>query len=86
MFGGVSLPLITGRSLILSQLCASKIFIFNYSDRLLGARMLRIALFGTGRHAYAILRCAAAELIAVLDPSDIAQTAMLSDVENCESR
>jgi hypothetical protein len=35
VFGRVSLPLITGRSLILSQLCASKIFIFDYSDRLL---------------------------------------------------
>ena len=39
--------------------------------------MLRIALYGTGRHAqnhaYAILRCAAAGLIAVSDPSDIAQ-------------
>ena len=52
--------------------------------------LLRIALFGAGRHAQhhsrAILLCAAAELIAVLDPSDIAQTVMPSDVVNCESR
>jgi len=40
---GVSLPLITGRSLILSQLCASKIFIFDYSDRLLGKDYLPYA-------------------------------------------
>lgn len=46
--------------------------------------MLRIGLFGAGHHAHAILRCAAAELIAVSDTSDIAQTVMSSDVPNCE--
>ncbi len=41
---------------------------------------LRIALFGSGRHAQhharAILRCSGAELVAVADPSDVAQAAM----------
>ncbi|MEX5214698.1 MAG: Gfo/Idh/MocA family oxidoreductase [Nitrospiraceae bacterium] len=43
-------------------------------------KSLRIALFGAGRHAQhharAILRCPGAELVAVADPSEAAQTAM----------
>jgi predicted dehydrogenase/nucleoside-diphosphate-sugar epimerase len=44
------------------------------------SRLLRIGLFGAGRHAQhharAILRCPGARLIAVADPSDAAQVAM----------
>ncbi|WP_121990340.1 Gfo/Idh/MocA family oxidoreductase [Nitrospira lenta] len=50
---------------------------------------LRIALFGAGRHAQhharAILRCAGVELVAVADPSDIAQAAMRSIVPGIKS-
>jgi predicted dehydrogenase/nucleoside-diphosphate-sugar epimerase len=51
-------------------------------------RPLRIALFGAGRHAQhharAILRCPAAELVAVADPSDAAQAAMREIVPNIQ--
>ncbi|MFO0773266.1 MAG: Gfo/Idh/MocA family oxidoreductase [Nitrospiraceae bacterium] len=52
-------------------------------------RSIRIALFGAGRHAQhharAILRCPGAELIAVADPSEAAQTAMREIVPTVKS-
>jgi predicted dehydrogenase/nucleoside-diphosphate-sugar epimerase len=52
-------------------------------------RLLRIALFGAGRHAQhharAILRCPEAKLIAVADPSDTAQAAMRAIVPEVQS-
>ena len=52
-------------------------------------RPLRIALFGAGRHAQhharAILKCAGAELVAVADPSDVAQAAMRGIVPGVKS-
>jgi predicted dehydrogenase len=54
-----------------------------------GTSPLRIALFGAGRHAQhharAILRCAGTELVAVADPSEIAQTVMRSIVPGIKS-
>ena len=53
-------------------------------------RLLRIALFGAGRHAQhharAILRCPEAKLIAVADPSDTAQAAMRATDDQLRSR
>ena len=53
------------------------------------SRLLRIALFGAGRHAQhharAILRCPEAKLIAVADPSDTAQAAMRAIVPEVQS-
>lgn len=53
------------------------------------SRLLRIALFGAGRHAQhharAILRCPQAQLVAVADPSDVAQAAMRDIVPGIES-
>src|SRR5262245_4527106 len=50
---------------------------------------LRIALFGAGRHAQhharAILRCTDAHLVAIADPSDVAQTALTSIVPGVKS-
>ena len=52
------------------------------------SRVLRIALFGAGRHAQhharAILRCPGAKLVAVADPSDAAQAAMRNIVPDIE--
>lgn len=52
-------------------------------------RRLRVALFGAGRHAQhharAILRCPGAELVAVADPSDVAQSAMREIVPTIKS-
>jgi hypothetical protein len=39
----------------------------------LEARMLRIALFGTGRHVHATLRYAGVKLVAVADTLDTAR-------------
>ncbi len=51
--------------------------------------LLRIALFGAGRHAQhharAILKCHGAELVAVADPSDTAQAAMKEIVPGIKS-
>jgi predicted dehydrogenase/nucleoside-diphosphate-sugar epimerase len=53
------------------------------------SRLLRIALFGAGRHAQhharAILRCPQARLIAVADPSDAAHAAMRGIVPDIQS-